>query len=194
MELLQKAIDRHLEALSGLGENCENSFYDLCEDAVLVLASGGTLFFAGNGGSACDALHISAELTGRFITDRKGFRSISLSSDVAALSCISNDFGYEHVFSRQLEGLAKANDLFIGISTSGNSANILKAVGWCKSNKVRVWGLTGQSGGELIRILPNHTIRVPASHTSAIQEMHILLGHVLCEYIELKLLGISNYG
>ena len=146
------------------------------------LACGNKILIAGNGGSAADAQHIAAELTGRFEKERKGLPAIALTTDSSALTAIANDYGYAKVFSRQVEALGSRGDLFIGISTSGNSANIVAAVESAKEQGLATLCLVG-SGGKLPELC-DVAIRIPASRTATIQECHIMIGHILCSLIE----------
>ena len=145
--------------------------------------TGGKVLIAGNGGSAADAQHIAAELVGRFEKERKSMASIALTTDTSALTAIANDYGYDQVFSRQVEGLGRKGDVFIGISTSGNSANVITAVNVAKANGLHTIVLTGGTGGKL-KDLCDVTICVPCKRTATIQESHIMIGHILCALIE----------
>lgn len=151
----------------------------LCQQA---LQAGNKILLAGNGGSAADAQHIAAELVGRFEKERPGMAAIALTTDTSALTAIANDYGYDKVFARQLEGLGNAGDVFIGISTSGNSGNIVAAVDVAKSKDIKTLCLTGR-GGKLPELC-DHAIQVPCNRTATIQESHIMLGHILCALIE----------
>ena len=146
----------------------------------------GTVFWCGNGGSASDSLHLSAELIGRLNKNRRPLASISLSGNPSTLTCISNDFGYNKVFSRQIEALGKKNDVLVAISTSGNSLNILDAIKMAKKKKMKIISLLGKSGGKS-KGLSNINIIIPSNSTARIQEMHILIGHIICDLTEKKL-------
>lgn len=148
---------------------------------------GGKVILAGNGGSAADAQHIAAEFVSRFNFDRPGLPSIALSTDTSMLTAIANDYGYEHVFSRQVQANGKSGDVFIGISTSGRSKNILAAVAECKKMNIATVGLTGGNGGDLKTC--DYCIMVPSDQTPRIQESHILIGHVICAAVEQALFG-----
>ena len=152
------------------------------------LESGGLLLIAGNGGSAADAQHIAAELTGRFLRERKPFRALALHGNTSALTAIGNDYGYEHVFARELSAHARPGDVLLAISTSGNSRNILRAIDVAREHKVTVIGLTGGSGGQM-RTACDLCISVPSKSTARIQEMHITIGHAICELLEERLTG-----
>lgn len=150
------------------------------------LAGGGKLLFCGNGGSAADSQHIAAELTGRFIKDRRPLAALALSTDTSAITCISNDYSYDEVFARQVQGLGRADDCLIGISTSGNSRNVIRAAEEAKALGMAVICLLGRDGGTL-KALSDVAIVVPDEVTARIQEMHILIGHTLCGLIEQSL-------
>ena len=143
-------------------------------------------FICGNGGSAADSQHLSAELIGRFSQNRKPLRAIALTTDSSVLTCISNDFSYDDIFSRQIEGLASKGDVLIAISTSGDSTNIIRAIESAKHKDVFVVGLLGKNGG-LAREISDLSIVVPSFSTARIQEGHILIGHIICDLVERQL-------
>ncbi|MBN1377702.1 MAG: D-sedoheptulose 7-phosphate isomerase [Gammaproteobacteria bacterium] len=151
----------------------------ICVDA---LKRGNKIILAGNGGSAADAQHIAAEIVGRYNYHRPGLPAMSLSTDTSMLTAISNDYGYERVFERQLEAQGKAGDVFIGISTSGNSKNILLAVEQAKKMGITVVGLAGSDG--MLQNKSDVCINIPSDYTPHIQEAHITIGHILCGMIE----------
>jgi D-sedoheptulose 7-phosphate isomerase len=142
--------------------------------------------FCGNGGSAADCQHLAAELTGRFIKDRRPLAAIALTTDTSAITCISNDYSFEEVFARQVQGLGRTGDVLFAISTSGNSRNVIRAVEEALSAGMSVIGLLGHEGGALNEMC-DVAIIVPSQVTSRIQESHILIGHTLCEMIEEQL-------
>jgi D-sedoheptulose 7-phosphate isomerase len=150
------------------------------------LAAGGALMLAGNGGSAADAQHIAAELTGRFLKDRRALRALALHANGSALTAIGNDYGYDEIFARELSAHARPGDVLLAISTSGNSPNILKAIEAARAHGVVVIGLTGESGGKM-RTLCDLCLCVPSDRTARIQEMHITIGHTLCQLLEERL-------
>ncbi len=154
--------------------------------AAQTLRLGGKVLFCGNGGSAADSQHLAAELTGRFIKDRRPLAAVALSTDTSALTCIANDYSFDEVFARQVAGLGRTGDLLIGISTSGNSRNVIRAVEEAQKLGMQSVGLLGRDGGQL-RALCNHAIVVPHNVTARIQECHILIGHTLCGLIEQEL-------
>ncbi|VAX32036.1 Phosphoheptose isomerase 1 [hydrothermal vent metagenome] len=150
------------------------------------IASGGKLILFGNGGSAGDAQHIAAELLGRFELERPAFPAIALTTNSSTLTAIANDYGYEQIFSRQIQGLTNPGDVVIGISTSGNSLNVLKAIRVAKEKGATTIGMTGEKGGQLV-LECTHCFKVPSSKTARIQESHIMIGHLLCLLIEQNL-------
>ena len=158
----------------------------LAEQTADTLVKGGCVFFCGNGGSAADAQHLAAEFVGRFQMDRGALSAVSLVTNVSSLTAIANDFGYEFVFSRQIEALAKPGDILVLITTSGNSKNMLFAAEQARKQKVFTVGLTGASGGKL-RSSVDLLLAVPSNETQRIQEAHILLGHIYCGLVELAL-------
>ncbi|WP_404385170.1 D-sedoheptulose 7-phosphate isomerase [Caenispirillum salinarum] len=147
------------------------------------LKAGGKVMFCGNGGSAADSQHLSAELMGRYMRDRPALPALALSVDTSALTAIGNDYGYEHVFARQVEGIGRAGDVLVGLSTSGNSANVLAALEVARGKGIRTIGLTGAGGGRMAEAC-DLCIKVPATRTNRIQEMHIAVGHLLCGMVE----------
>jgi len=154
----------------------------LAKLCLLSLRSGGKIIFAGNGGSFADAQHLSAEFTSRFLFDRAPLASLALGTNNSAMSAIGNDYGYDQVFARELDGVAGSNDVFIPISTSGNSPNILAATMMAKELGITTTALTGVSGGKLR--LMCESICIPSDNTARIQECHIMVGHILCGLVE----------
>ncbi len=153
------------------------------EKCIESLNNGGCIFFCGNGGSASDAQHLSAELSGRFYYDRPPLRSEALHCNTSYVTAVGNDYGYNHIFSRLLEGNGKKGDVLIGLSTSGNSENILNTFVTAKNKGIFTIAMTGESGGKLKNIT-DILLNVPSANTPRIQESHILIGHIICEYIE----------
>lgn len=147
---------------------------------------GGKLILFGNGGSAADSQHIAAEFVGRFQSERKALPAIALTTNTSTISAIANDYGYEHVFSRQLSALAKRYDVVIGISTSGNARNVIEGIRVAKKLNLVTIGLTGSNGGNLAKIAELSLI-VPSSITARIQEAHITIGHIICQLVEKKI-------
>ena len=187
VERIKAIWSEHLEiakALPGLAPGVSQAV-DMIYSA---LAAGGQLLIAGNGGSAADAQHIAAELTGRFMRERQPFRALALHVNTSSLTAIGNDYGYEHVFARELLAHARPGDVLLAITTSGNSANILRAIEAARNAKVSVIGLTGESGGKM-RAACDLCLCVPSKSTARIQEMHITMGHAMCELLEERLAG-----
>lgn len=187
-------IKKHIEQsihVKKLLLNDENIIYmiekisNICIDAY---KKGKKTIFAGNGGSAADSQHLSAEFVSRFNFNRPAFASIALTTDTSILTSIGNDYGFDNLFSRQIEANGAKGDVFIAISTSGNSVNILKAIQSAKKKRIVTIGLTGESGGEMSSIC-DYCIKVPSSYTPRIQESHILIGHIICSYVEENIYG-----
>ena len=155
------------------------------------LRQGNKILFAGNGGSAADAQHLAAELISRFHYDRPGLPAFSLSTDTSVLTAIGNDYGYEHLFARQIEAVGNAGDVFFGISTSGRSPNILKALQTASTKGLLTVGLTGHRGGQMPELC-DHCLRVPSDSTPRIQEGHIAMGHSICQLIESQLFPVAR--
>jgi len=156
---------------------------DLCVDA---LRAGGKIMFAGNGGSAADAQHWAGELVSRFYYDRPGLAAVALTTDTSILTAIGNDYGYDYTFARQVEALGRAGDVFVAISTSGNSPNIVRAAEAARERGVRVIGFTGEGGGRL-GSQSDLCFQVPSRETPRIQEGHEFLGHLLCALVEARM-------
>ena len=147
------------------------------------LRGGGKIHFCGNGGSAADAQHLAAELSGRFYYDRPPLNAEALHCNTSYLTAVGNDYGYEHIFARLLRGTAKKGDVLVGISTSGNSKNILCAYDVCKELGVSIISMTGATGGKM-KDLSDLLLNVPSTDTPRIQESHIMIGHIICELVE----------
>lgn len=155
-------------------------------DLIAAYRAGKKTLIAGNGGSAADAQHIAAEFVSRFYFDRPALASIALTTDTSALTAIGNDYGYELLFSRQIEANGNSGDIYIAISTSGNSKNVLKSLESAKKLGIKTVGLTGRSGGKM-KDMVDYCICVPSDETPRIQETHILIGHILCAAVEKEL-------
>ena len=180
---MQKLIEAEFNAHLQSAQKIFSLTAELQKAATLLtqcLEKGGKILICGNGGSAADAQHFAAELTGRYKQERKGLAGIALSVDTSALTAIGNDYGFEYVFSRQVEALAQKGDVFFGISTSGNSANVLNAAQVARNMGCAIIGLSGRDGGKLNDI----NLIMPDNDTPRIQELHILVIHILCDIIE----------
>lgn len=159
------------------------------QEMTTCLKNGGKLIFMGNGGSAADAQHLAAEFIGRFQKDRKPYRAIALTTDTSILTAVANDYGYDEVFSRQIEGLCDPGDIVVGMSTSGNSPNVVKSISLANRLGAVTVGFAGQRyGGELAQ-QARYCLIVPSMVTARIQEAHMLAGHILCEWVETELTG-----
>ncbi|MEM7071795.1 MAG: SIS domain-containing protein [Pseudomonadota bacterium] len=167
---------QHLHNLSDEIEKASNLLID-------VISKNGKIMFCGNGGSAADSQHLATELSGRYLKERPAIAAIALSVDTSALTAIGNDYGYQYVFSRQLQAIGHKNDALIAISTSGNSANVIEACKLAKKIDIHIITLTGQTGGKLAN-LADIALCVPSKQTNHIQEMHIAVGHYLCAKLE----------
>jgi D-sedoheptulose 7-phosphate isomerase len=150
---------------------------------VAAMRAGGKVMIAGNGGSAADAQHIAAELVGRYRGDRRAFAALALTTDTSALTSIANDYGFEHVFARQVRGLGRPGDVLIAISTSGRSPNIIAAIAAAREAAMTVVGFTGAGGGEMAALC-DHLLAAPSAETSIIQQLHIVAAHAICDAVE----------
>jgi len=173
-EVKQKVIDddRLIQVIQNVSDAC-----------IKALRNGNKILFAGNGGSASDAQHIAAELVGRYEMDRKGLPALALTTNISELTAISNDYGYDDVFKRQVQALGRSGDIFFGLSTSGNSPNVVNAITECKQLGLVTVAMTGESGGKL-KSMSHYCINVPSKNTARIQETHITIGHIICKAIE----------
>jgi D-sedoheptulose 7-phosphate isomerase len=158
----------------------------VAEVMVTALKNGHKILFCGNGGSAADAQHLAAELSGRFYFDRAPLPAEALHCNTSYLTAVANDYGYNEVYARMIKGSGFEGDVLVGLSTSGNSVNILKAFEEAKKNKMITVALTGFSGGKMKEI-SDHLLNVPSDDTPRIQEAHILLGHIICEIVEAEI-------
>jgi len=165
-----------------------NSIRQVADECIEAYRRGNRVLLAGNGGSAADAQHIAAEFVSRYAFDRPGLASIAFTTDTSMLTAIGNDYGYDQIFRRQLEANGRQGDVFIGISTSGKSANVLAALQCAQELGIVAVGLTGQ-GGAKMRAFCDYCIQVPSMSTPRIQESHIMLGHIICGIVEGTLFG-----
>ena len=182
MESLLNCLNEHIEVA-----NKTKEILPLVEEVGKIciesLKNKGKIILCGNGGSAADAQHIAAELSGRFKKERKALAGIAITTDTSALTAIGNDYGYEFVFSRQVEAIGQKGDVLIGISTSGNSKNVINAIESAKKIGMKIITLTGKDGGKM-KDMGDVNIIIPSNNTPRIQEMHILLGHMICALID----------
>jgi D-sedoheptulose 7-phosphate isomerase len=179
----QREIQDNIDVQTELAKSGIRGMVQAAIMIVECLRVGGKLIAFGNGGSAADAQHLSAELVGRYRSDRRALAAIALTTDTSALTSISNDLGFDHIFSRQLEAIGKPGDVVLAISTSGNSPNVLRAVVLAKTLGIATIGLTGRSGGKL-RDCVDICLSVPSDSTPRIQEAHSLMIHILCGIVE----------
>jgi len=180
---LKRSLEEHLETIQSLLDSKLHQIERTGKLICQTLAAGNKILLCGNGGSAADAQHIAAELVGRYEEQRRAFPAIALTTDTSALTALSNDYGYEQVFARQVSGLATKGDLLIAISTSGRSNNIVKAVEQAKRIGCQTLALTGCSG-EPLASLCDFALVIPSERTARVQEAHITIGHLWCEMVD----------
>lgn len=189
-DLVRDRIRRSIAVKNALLSDA--AFHEVVTQAALqivkALHAGGKVLFFGNGGSAADAQHLAAEFTGRYLKERRALPALALHANTSALTAIGNDYGFDRVFERQIEALGKEGDVAVGISTSGNSPNVVRALEVAKSKLIYAVALTGASGGKMKEVA-DCTIRIPSEETPRIQECHILTGHIICEIAEEMLFG-----
>jgi D-sedoheptulose 7-phosphate isomerase len=183
---LASEFDEHEAVVRATRDALAEPFARLLEACERSIRDGGKILFFGNGGSASDAQHLATELTARYITDRAAIAALALTTDTSALTAIGNDFGFENLFSRQIEALGKPGDVAIGISTSGKSPNVIKALKQAREMGLVAAALSGKDGGDLSG-LADPLIIVPSRTTARIQEMHIAIGQMLCGALEIEL-------
>ena len=198
MNPLQERIHAHFEESIKVKQLAQQVLPDATAEAALLLfnalANDGKILICGNGGSAADAQHFAAEMTGRFERERMELAAIALTTDTSALTAIGNDYGFEHVFSKQVRALGRSGDVLVGISTSGNSANVIEAIKAAHERDMNVIAFTGRDGGKIAAMLRDGDVllNVPYPRTARIQEGHIVLVHALCDAIDAMLMdGLS---
>ena len=184
--LVLRNFNSHIETIESVRNILTEQIITVANVMAQSLSSGGSIFWCGNGGSAADSQHLAAELVGRFKNNRRALRSIALTTDSSVLTCIANDYSYDDIFARQVEALGRPGDLLIGISTSGNSENVLRALKTAKEFNLVTVALLGKGGGS-VKDLADHALVIPSDSTARIQEAHILIGHIFCELIEQEL-------
>ena len=182
--IIRNEFKEHIK-IANLLENLTDNVASSAQLCIDCIRNGGKILLFGNGGSAADAQHIAAELVGKYQSDRKGLPAIALTTDTSSLTSIGNDFGFRHVFNRQVEAIANSGDVAIGISTSGKSENVISALKLASKLNCKTIGFSGQNGGEMNKIC-NINIAIPSGNTPRIQEMHIIIGHTLCYLIDQK--------
>ncbi len=183
-KLISDRIKDSIEVKAKLLENNEiiEQIENISVQILDSLKNNGKVFFAGNGGSFSDSFHLAGEFVSRFLFDRSALPAIALGGNNSIVTAVGNDYSYDEVFSRELEALSKPGDIFIGISTSGNSKNIIKAIEVAKSKDIKTFILTGETGGKIASLCD--CVKVPSALTARIQEVHITLGHIICEIVE----------
>lgn len=193
IEIIKQRIVESINVKQLLFENGEliSIVSQLANEITRSISNGGKIVVCGNGGSASDALHFAGEIVGRFVKERKAWPAVVLNADVAAMTAIANDYGYEDVFARQAEGHVKPGDIFVGISTSGNSENVYRAQEKAKELGAKTACLVGKDGGKIGREA-DFSIVVPSNVTARTQECHILIIHILCELVEEKLAALET--
>lgn len=183
LNAIKEEFESHLEIINKVMNNMETQLEEASVLIVEALKNGKKVLLCGNGGSAADAQHIAAELTGRYKTERRGLPGIALTTDTSAITAIGNDYGYDRIFDRQVESLAVKGDVIIGISTSGNSKNVVSALKLGQELGCKTVGFTGRDGGAMNEVCDINLV-VPSDNTPRIQEMHILFGHTICQIID----------
>jgi len=186
IEVINKEFQEHLETIKKVIQSMGEPLKKASSITIKALKNKNKIILFGNGGSAADAQHIAAELTGRYKCERRGLPGLALTTDTSALTAIGNDYGYDRVFDRQVESLAQKGDVLLGISTSGNSANVVNAFKVGKEIGCKIIGFSGKNGGAMDKHCDINLI-VPSNDTPRIQEMHILFGHTICQIIDNEL-------
>ena len=182
--IIEQRLADHLEVLQKLMDSDLPEKLETCAKYVeKALAEGHKVLFCGNGGSAADSQHLAAEFVGRFQKERKGLPAIALTVDTSILTAVANDYGYDTVFARQVQALGEPGDVLVGISTSGNSKNVLLAIEEARAKGITCIGMTAEGGGKMA-LACDICLAVPAKVTARAQEMHILMGHILCELVD----------
>ncbi|QPJ63918.1 MAG: D-sedoheptulose 7-phosphate isomerase [Candidatus Nitrohelix vancouverensis] len=188
MERVKNFLNASADLKYKVAETLSEQILQAANQSLESIRKGGKLMLAGNGGSAADCQHIAAELTGRFKQNRKALAAMALTVDTSSLTALGNDFGFETIFSRQVEALGKSGDVLIGISTSGNSENVVQALLLAREMGIYTIGFIGNQGGKMKDVV-DLPIIVPSNDTARIQEVHITIGHIVCEIIEQEMFG-----
>jgi D-sedoheptulose 7-phosphate isomerase len=186
---IKKVFGEHQQMVNDLYEQQLPTIIRFGEILRQTLNGGHTIFFMGNGGSAADSQHLAAEFVGRFQKERRGLPAIALTTDTSILTAVGNDYGYDAVFTRQVEALVRPGDAVVGLSTSGNSPNVLKALIAAKEKGATTVGMTGRSGGKMAAFC-DLCLKVPADVTARVQEGHALVGHIVCQLVDEEVAGV----
>ncbi len=190
VEYVQGQFRKNIETMEVVATRLSGEVFRCAERIADALAKGNKVLIMGNGGSAADSQHFAAELVGRFAMERKGLPAIALTTDTSILTAVGNDYGYDAIFTRQVEALARPGDIVIGLSTSGNSSNVFQAICRAKEIGCETIGLLGRDGGSLAGVV-DRCLTIPVAETPRIQEAHIAILHILCDVIEKNLFGQS---
>jgi len=187
MKKIKEIIGASIETKQRLlaDENLLKRICDTVDVIVNAFKNGNRIYFCGNGGSAADAQHLAAEFSGRFYTDRKALPAEALHCNTSYLTAVANDYSFDEIYSRLIDGIGEQGDVLVGLSTSGNSANIIKAFETAKKKAMITVGFTGETGGKM-KSLCDHLINIPSTDTPRIQESHIMVGHIICQLVEEK--------
>ena len=183
LEIIHEHAEEGARLRTRVLAECAPTLDSACRRMAQSLADGGKILVCGNGGSAADAQHMTGELLGRFLMERPSLPAVALTVDTSTLTAIGNDYGYDEVFARQVQGLGRAGDVLLAISTSGNSGNVVKAIEAARAAGLCVVGFTGKGGGRMAELC-DHLVNVPSSHTPHIQEIHEAVMHLLCQLID----------
>ena len=187
--IIQSSIDTKQKILKN--EELISTIEKVVEVVTAAFKNGNRVYFCGNGGSAADAQHLAAEFSGRFYTDRKALPAEALHCNTSYLTAVANDYGYDVVYSRMIDGIGEKGDVLIGLSTSGNSVNIIKAFEVAREKGIHTISFTGTTGGEM-KSMSDYLINVPSADTPRIQESHITIGHIICQLVEEKVFNAPN--
>ena len=183
-ERIINVLEEQIENLNKLKNNDYCNIIKKISDIIVdSMKNGGKILIAGNGGSAADAQHFAAEIVGRFVLERKGYPAVALTTDTSILTAVGNDYGFDSIFSRQVEALGNSGDVFIGISTSGNSKNVVEAIKKAKEKNMTIIGMTGSDGG-LVKEMSDICLTLNYSETARVQEHHLMSYHLICEFVE----------
>lgn len=187
--IIRQVFDEHQQMIRDLYEQQMPTMIRFGNILRQTLKSGHTIFFMGNGGSAADSQHLAAEFVGRFQKERRGLPAIALTTDTSILTAVGNDYGYDAVFARQVEALVRSGDVVVGLSTSGNSSNVLRALMAAKDKEATTIGMTGRSGGKMAACC-DLCLKIPADVTARVQEGHALVGHIVCQLVDEEAAGV----
>lgn len=190
-QLIEQTIVDHAATVELFRKECSAVIAAMGECTIACLRAGGKICFFGNGGSAADAQHFSTEFVVRFSRTRRGLPALALTTDTSALTACANDFGFDKVFARQIEALCGPDDVVVGISTSGNSANVVEALSFAKTNGIASFAFTGRSGGQCAE-LADFALQVPSDVTARVQECHLIAGHLICDMAEIAFADQSS--